>query len=78
LFGFSLLLLAASIGLYFAGDFGWIYLGTAIAAGVVIVVASLRLMLTGASSDAWQLYKLSAFPYLGIVFLAMAVDILFL
>jgi protoheme IX farnesyltransferase len=75
LFVFSLLLYAASIALYFVGDFGWLYLLTANLAGILIVFASGRLMLSNASGDAWKLYKLSAFPYLGLMFLVIGLDI---
>jgi heme o synthase len=75
LFIFCLLLYAASIGLYFAAHLGWVYLITANIFGLVMVFASLRLMLTKASKEAWRLYKLSAFPYLGILFLTLGVDI---
>jgi protoheme IX farnesyltransferase len=75
LFLFCLLLYAASIGLYFAAHFGWLYLVTANISGIIIVYASLRLMLSNASKDAWKLYKLSAFPYLGLIFLAIGLDI---
>ena len=75
LFVFCLLLFAASIGLYFAGDFGHLYLIVAAISGLIIVYAGWRLMASGASRDAWKLYKLSAFPYLGILFLAIGLDL---
>lgn len=76
LFAFCLLLYAASIGLYFVGHFGLLYLVFANLTGIIIVYAGLRLMLSNASGDAWKLYKLSAFPYLGLIFLVMLLDIL--
>jgi protoheme IX farnesyltransferase len=75
LFVFAILLLGASLGLYFAAGFGLLYLVIAVLSGIMIVYASWRLMATGARGDAWKLYKLSAFPYLGLVFLVMALDI---
>lgn len=72
---FCLVLYAASIGLYFVGDFGWLYLVAANLLGIIMVYGSLRFMISGASQDAWRLYKLSAFPYLGLLFLAMCLDI---
>ncbi len=72
---FSLLLYAASIGLYFVGGFGWLYLVLANLLGIMMVYASFRLVISGAAQDAWKLYKLSAFPYLGIIFLVMCLDI---
>lgn len=75
LFIFCLLLYAASIGLYFVGHFGLLYLVIANLSGIIIVYTSLRLMLSNASVDAWKLYKLSAFPYLGLIFLVMGLNI---
>ena len=71
---FSLMLYAASIALYFAGSFAWLYLILANLLGIIMVFASLRLVISSASRDAWQLYKLSAFPYLGLIFLTMCLD----
>ena len=75
LFFFCILLFTASIGLYFAGSFGHLYLIVAAAFGLIMIYAGWRLMVSGASGDAWKLYKLSAFPYLGILFLAMGLDL---
>ena len=72
---FSLVLYATSIALYFIGGFGWLYLILANLLGIIMVYASLRLVVSGASKDAWRLYKLSAFPYLGLIFLTMCLDI---
>ena len=72
---FSLVLYAASIALYFVGSYAWLYLIVANLLGIVMVYASLRLVISGASQDAWQLYRLSAFPYLGLIFLTMCLDI---
>jgi len=72
---FCLMLYAASIGLYFVGDFGWLYLVVANLLGIIIVYASSRLVISGMSQDAWRLYKLSTLPYLGVLFLTMCLDI---
>jgi protoheme IX farnesyltransferase len=72
---FGILLYAASLGLFFLGHFGWLYLAVANLAGISIVYASLRLLFSHASADAWKLYKLSAFPYLGVMFLVMGLEI---
>jgi len=72
---FSLVLGIAAIGLYFVGSFAWLYLTVASLLSIMMVYASLRLVTSGASRDAWQLYKLSAFPYLGLLFLTMCLDI---
>ena len=72
---FSLMLYAASIALYFVGSFAWLYLTLANLLGMMMVYASSRLVISGAANDAWRLYKLSAFPYLGIIFFIMCLDI---
>ena len=72
---FSLMLYAASITLYFIGSFAWLYLALVNLLGILMVYASLRLVISGAASDAWRLYKLSSFPYLGLLFLIVCLDI---
>jgi len=74
LFLLSLPLLAVSIAMYFSSDLGWLYLTVAALLGIGMFYANSRLIITGASYEAWRVYKLSAFPYLGMVFLAMGVD----
>ncbi len=70
-----LVLYMASIALYFIGGFAWFYLVLANILGVAMVYSGSRLVISSASQDAWRLYKLSAFPYLGVIFLAMCLDI---
>lgn len=72
---FSLMLYATSITLYFIGSFAWLYLASANLLGIAMVYASFRLVISSAAKDAWRLYKLSAFPYLGLIFLIMCLDI---
>jgi len=72
---FSVMLYAASIALYFVGSFAWLYLVVANLLGMMMVYAGFRLVISGATKDAWRLYKLSAFPYLGLIFLIMCLDI---
>ncbi len=78
LLAFSLVLYASSISLYFVGHFGWLYLASANLLGILMVYGGIRLVMSGASGDAWKLYKLSAFPYLGLLFLFMCLDIWFI
>jgi heme o synthase len=75
LFAFCVLLMAASIGLYFTGAFGHLYLIAAIVLGATVVFAGWRLITSRASKDACKMYKLSAFPYLGVLFLAIGLDL---
>ncbi len=71
---FSLVLYAASIALYFVGSFGWLYLVLANLLGVMMVYGSSRLVISHTARDSWRLYKLSSFPYLGLIFLVMCLD----
>lgn len=71
---FSLVLCAASIALYVVGGFALLYLIVAGILSIIVVYASSRLVVSSTSNDAWRLYRLSAFPYLGLIFLAMCLD----
>ncbi|MBI4303768.1 MAG: UbiA family prenyltransferase [Chloroflexi bacterium] len=71
---FSLVLGFAVIALYFVGGFALLYLVVVSTLTVMMLYASVRLLVFGASRDAWRLYKLSAFPYLGLIFLTMVLD----
>ena len=71
----SLALYVASIALYFVGSFAWLYLVLANLLGCVLLYTSSRLVISTSSQSAWRLYKLSAFPYLGLIFLTMCLDI---
>jgi len=70
----SVILYTASIAIYFVGSFSWLYLVLANLLGGVLLYTSLRLMISTSSRDSWKLYKLSAFPYLGLIFLTMCLD----
>lgn len=67
----SVLLYGASIALWAVGTFGWLYLAVANILGVVMVYADYHLLKSSLTRDAWKVYKLSAFPYLGLIFIAM-------
>lgn len=75
---FALVLYVASVALYFVGSLGWLYLLLANILGILMVYSSARLVTSHATRDAWRLYRLSAFPYLGFIFLVMCLDVLIL
>ncbi len=75
LFGLSILLYLVSILIYMAADFHLPYLIVVNILGILMVYANGRLLFSTTSAAAWQVYKLSAFPYLGIIFLTMCLDI---
>ncbi len=71
----SLALSAAGILIYFLSGFlHWLYLSVAVLMSLLMVFASARLLVKPNSRNAWMVYKLSAFPYLGIIFLVMVID----
>jgi protoheme IX farnesyltransferase len=72
---FAPFLYAVSIALYFVGGFGWLYLVLANVLGIIMLYTSSRLVASSTSRNAWRLYKVSSFPYLGLIFLAMCLDI---
>lgn len=75
LLALSTVLFAASLALYFVAQLRWIYLITAIILGLAMVFANGWLLKHLASKNAWRVYKLSAYPYLGFIFLAMSLDL---
>jgi protoheme IX farnesyltransferase len=77
LFGLSCLLYLVSILLYVTADFHLFYLIVANILGILMLYANARLLFSGTPMAAWRVYKLSAFPYLGIIFLTMCLDIWF-
>ena len=74
LFGLSLLLYGVSIFVFFAGKFHLPYLIVANVLGILLISACVRLLTSQSSKSAWQVYKLTAFPYLGIIFVTMCLD----
>lgn len=71
----SFLLYGFSLGPYFTSAFGGLYFLAANVLGLVMVAANAYFLKTGASRDAWKVYKLSAYPYLGLIFTVMCLDL---
>jgi len=72
----SFILAAITLSLYFCmRQFHWLYLIISIILNIILVIASIRLWLNPVNKNAWIIYKLSAFPYLGIIFAVMTIDI---
>lgn len=70
-------LVLAIIGLLIyllSGRFHLLYLIVSSLLSLTMVAASIRLLFNPVSKNAWAVYKLSAFPYLGIIFTIMVVD----
>jgi protoheme IX farnesyltransferase len=71
----SFALFGVTVALYRVGGFGWLYLIAAVLLGALMIAANVRLMRSPGSGSAWRVYKLSAFPYLGVAFLTMCLDV---
>jgi protoheme IX farnesyltransferase len=69
-----LAMFALSIGIYFTGVMGGLYLATAIICGVAVTAGNVYLLFAPDRNKAWFLYKLSS-PYLFLLFLAMMIDL---
>lgn len=71
----SILLYAISLLIYCFSDMSLLYLIVANIMGLTMIGASAKLALTTSSKLAWRLYKLSSFPYLGVMFFTLCLDI---
>ncbi|MBI4331761.1 MAG: protoheme IX farnesyltransferase [Chloroflexi bacterium] len=69
-------LFVLSVWIYTIGALSWVYLFVAVAMGISMVLANWKLMVSVDSRDAWKVYKLSAFPYLGIIFSVLVLETL--
>ncbi len=72
---FAVVLNLTAVWIYFVAGFSLLYLSIAVVLGAAMLYAALRLVFSHGSRDAWKLYKLSSFPYLGLIFIAMCVSI---
>lgn len=71
----SIALCFISLLIYFlTGKFHLLYLVIVGVLGALMIYAGIRLLISPTSKNAWLVFKLSAFPYLGIIFAVMALD----
>ena len=70
----SIILYSSSIALWHVADFGWFFFAIANITGAIMVLASFRLVRNKDAAGSWRLYKISSFPYLGVIFLAMCLN----
>jgi len=75
LLALSILLYATTIGLYFVGKFSMLYLIIASVLGILMFLSNVYLSRRRRERDAWRVYKISAYPYLGLIFLGMCLDL---
>lgn len=74
LFILTVCLFVSSMALYFTGYFSLFYLAVAIILGAAALTASFKFVLNSTQTSAFRVYKLSAFPFLGLLLLAMCID----
>jgi protoheme IX farnesyltransferase len=74
LMALAVLLYVASIALWWFAELSWGYFAIANMMGLAMVYANWNLLRTRASFDAWRVYKLSAFPYLGVMFTVLCLN----
>ena len=74
--GTTLMMVVFSILPFFFGQFGLIYLITAIVFGVVMVLLSIWLLIKASEKASWTVFKFSS-PYLTALFIGFMVDALF-
>ncbi|MFO8009464.1 MAG: protoheme IX farnesyltransferase [Dehalococcoidia bacterium] len=74
LISLSIILYVCSLLLWHVADFGWFFFAAANILGAVMVYASMQLMRNADSREAWRVYKISSFPYLGLIFMAMCLN----
>lgn len=76
LFVLSICMFVVANLIYIYTDFGILYLVIVNFMGIIMIYTNARLLFSPTSTSAWHVYKFSSFPYLGIVFLIMCIDIL--
>ena len=72
--GLSGVLVAASLALWALGGFGWVYFLVASAVGPLMVYGSYRILRENSGAASLKLFRLSAYPFLGLTFLGLVAD----
>ena len=72
---FACLLNVVSIALFFVAGYSLLYLIVALVLGVAMLGTTVRLFISHTSRNAWKLYKLSSFPYMGLIFLVICLSL---
>jgi len=75
LLALAVVLCGASMALYVSMNLGPLFLVVSSILGIMMILGAARLVISKASDDAWRLYKLGSFPYLGSIFLALCLDL---
>lgn len=72
----SILLYAISWSGFWLAHLGLLYLTVANILGILLMLASWRLWRQRGRADAWRLYRLVTYPYLGIMLLTMMLEVM--
>lgn len=75
LLGLTMALFLVSLALSLVAGWGGLYLGAALLLSLTLLWANYRLLQNPGASSTWKLYKLATFPYLGILFLVIGVEV---
>ncbi len=75
LWGLCFLLYAVSWAGYLMAPLGWLYLGAANLLGLGLLYSGYRLWRGRGRGEAWGLYRLLTYPYLGIMFVVIMLDV---
>jgi protoheme IX farnesyltransferase len=70
----AVLIYVLSQAIYLVGGLGRVYFIVATGLGWLLVLASYRMLALPNRRGAWRLYRLATFPYLGILFLTLALE----
>jgi protoheme IX farnesyltransferase len=68
-----LLMIPFSLGVYWLGDFGWVYATFSIVLGIVVLILNVYLFAHPTKQNAYRAFKVSS-PYLFFLFLGMILD----
>ena len=70
-----LVLYVVCLAIYSVGEFGAVYLISCNLAGLLLINANWRMVREGDSAWAYKIFKLSAYPFLGLIFVSLCIDI---
>jgi protoheme IX farnesyltransferase len=73
--GLSVAMYAVSLALWRAGGFSWLYFAIANVVGPMMVLAGLQAVRRGGGASSYRTFKLSAYPFLGLTFLGLVLDV---
>jgi len=70
-----LVLYMVCLAIYSVGDFGVFYLISCNIAGLLLLNANWKMLKDGDTAWAYKIFKLSTYPFLGLIFISLCIDI---